>query len=291
MKHTLQNPFITTTAVIRYSCASLAGLLLVGAITSTSQAIVIGNYSFMIGESERFLEAILDFNRGEIDQAQLDAIHLEESCKNPSIRLQQRNRPAILIQNVSAQENDISTFVIDLKQAGFEFGLGDNATEGFNGSPISLSNRSDPGVGATASLDATNTKLTINFTGLTSTASIQNAAIFRIDLDPSPMVNTLFPDYREVLLGADAGNGPSDPAIVQATFSMAGMPDVMSIPTVLNGPDTVSNAGLLEIYHAQTPTGMFGTDGGTGIPEPATASLLGIMVLGLLSRRRLGYCG
>lgn len=283
MKQTLQNQFDSITAVFRLSCAPLAALLLLGVFANTSQAIVIGNYSFMIGESERYLEAILDFNRGEINQAQLDAIHHEESCKNPSIRLQQRNRPAILIQNVSAQENEISSFVIDMKQAGFEFGLGDAASQGFNGTPISVSDKSDPGVGVTGSLDATNMKLTLNFTGLTSTASIQNAAIFRVDLDPSPMINYLYPDYREVLLGADAGNGPTDPATVQATFSMVGMPDATTSAIDLNGPDTVSSAGLLEVYHAQTPTDMFETDG--EIPEPATACLLGIVSLAMLCRR------
>lgn len=284
MKKTSTNRFSSTAALIRYSCAAFAILLLAGALANTSQAVVIGNYKFMIGESERYLKAILDFNRGEINQAQLDAIHHEESCKNPSIRLQQRNRPAILIQNVSSQENDLSSFVIDMKQAGFEFGLGDAPSQGFNGTPVSASNYSDAGVGVSGSLDPTNMILTLDFTGLTSTASLQNAAIFRVDLDPSPMINTLYPDYREVLLGADAGNGPTDPATVQATFGMAGMPDVTTIAIELNGPDTVSNAGLLEVYHAQTPTDMFETDG--GIPEPATASLLGIVSLAMLCRRR-----
>ncbi|TWU20393.1 PEP-CTERM sorting domain-containing protein [Bythopirellula polymerisocia] len=285
MKNTLLHQFISTATVIRYSLASLAALVLVGLAASTSHAVVIGNFNFMIGESDRYLEAILDFNRGEITQAQLNAIHHEESCKNPSIRLQQRNRPAILVQNLSAQENELSTFVIDLKQAGFSFGLGDSPSEGFNGTPVSPTNRSDPGVGVTGVLDATNTKLTLSFTGLTSTPSIQNAAIFRIDLDPTPFISALYPDYREVLLGSDAGNGPTDPAMVQATFSMTGMPDATTPLTTLNGPPTVSDAGLLEVYHAQTPTNMFETDGGT-IPEPATASLLGIAMLGLIGRRR-----
>ncbi len=281
MKNALQNQFITT---------ALAAFLLVVAIAHPSQAVIVGNYKFMIGESERYLDAILDFNRGLINQTQLNAIHHEESCKNPSIRLQQRNRPAILIQNVSGQENEISSFVVDLKEAGFEFGLGDSPSQGFNGTPVSVSNYTDPGVGVTGVLDATNTKLTISFTGLTSSVAIQKAAIFRIDLDPVPMVNNLFPDYREVLLGADAGNGPTDPAMVQATFSMAGMPDATTPLATLNGPPTVSHAGLLEIYHLQTPTDVFQTDG--MIPEPSTASLLGMVVMGLLGGRRriFGIC-
>ena len=251
------------------------------AFANVSQAIVIGNYSFMIGESDRYLEAILDFNRGEIDNNQLMEIRKEESCKNPSIRLQQRNRPAILVQNTSSQANELSTFVIDLKQAGFEFGLGDNPPEGFNGTPVSPTTRSDPGVGVTGVLANGNTELVLTFTGL----GPNDAAIFRVDLDPVPMLNNLFPDYREVMMGSDAGNGPTDPALIQATFSMAGMPDAMTPQTALIGPETVTNPGLLEVYHAQAPTSQFGQDG-TTIPEPASATMLVFTALGLLGRKR-----
>ena len=87
----------------------------------------------MIGESPRYLEAILKFQREEITASELYVIKYEESCKNPSIRLWDRNRPALLLQNTSNQDNFISSFVIDLVEAGFEFGSGDVANDGFNG--------------------------------------------------------------------------------------------------------------------------------------------------------------
>jgi hypothetical protein len=256
-------------------------LVLASLSSTTAFALINGDYNVMLGESPRYLEAIIKHQRGDITASELYVIKYEESCKNPSIRLWDRNRPAFLVQNTSAvgQLNDVSSFTIDLTQAGFEFGTGDSAPDGFNGQ-IALPNiRTDAGVTITGAnyLAGDTTKVQVNFTGLTQ----GKFAIFRLDLDPIPMVNVVYPDYRVVILGAN-GNSP---ALVSATFSEAGQPDASTPFTAFSGGIQGNiNSGLLEVYHNQSRTEMFDLDG--TIPEPSSFVLLAMAGMGLASIRR-----
>jgi hypothetical protein len=264
--------------------AKLAGAvaLVAGCLGSSSAfALINGDYNVMLGESPRYLEAIVKMQRGDITPSELYVIKYEESCKNPSIRLWDRNRPAFLIQNTSAvgEANSVSSFTIDLTQAGFEFGTGDGPTDGFNGN-IALPNiRTEAGVTITGAnyVAGDTTKVQVNFTGLTQ----DKFAIFRLDLDPVPMVNYLYPDYRAVILGAN-GNSP---ALVSATFSEAGQPDASTpFSAFVGGIQNNINSGLLEVYHNQSRTDMFDLDG--TIPEPSSFALLAIAGMGLAGIRR-----
>jgi hypothetical protein len=264
--------------------AKLAGAvaLVAGCLGSTSAfALINGDYNVMLGESPRYLEAIIKHQRGDITASELYVIKYEESCKNPSIRLWDRNRPAFLIQNTSAvgEANSVSSFTIDLTQAGFEFGVGDTAPDGFNGNVALPNIRTDAGVTITSAnyLLGDTTKVQVNFTGLTQ----GKFAIFRLDLDPVPMVNYLYPDYRVVILGAN-GNSP---ALVSATFSEAGQPDASTPFTAfIGGIQGNIGSGLLEVYHNQSRTDMFDMDG--TIPEPSSFALLAIAGMGWVSLRR-----
>jgi len=261
---------------------------------------VSGSYQIDIGESERLLEAQLRNQRGEITPQQLDAIAVEESCKNPSQRLIDRNRPAILLQNTSAvaPSNEISQFTIDLEEMGFEFGTGDFNPDPFAGGLTLLSNRSDAGIsisssfGTVSDVDLTTdrSKLVLDVSGLTP----GKALIFRFDLDPNPLTTTMFPDYRQVMLGADIGdgNGPATPSLISATFAAGVGPDFMTTsttPASFTGEfdGLLTTAGLLEGYHSQASSQMFGQTGETGeIPEPSTAVLLFAGFAGLSLARR-----
>lgn len=269
--------------IVQPKFAALLAVAVALSLQTPSQAVVIGKYSILVGESARYLKAIFDYNQDTIDDTKLAQIKSEESCKNPSIRLFDRNQPAILVQNTSDQDNELDSVVIDMQQEGYLFGLGDLARD-FSGEVFIKSNQTSSGVTVSGDYNGSMQQLKINFTGL----GPNEMALFRIDLDPDPnhdpVVSELYPDYRSVLLGADPGTGPTDPALISAVFSMVGMDDAQTEPVPLQGPDTVSHAGELEVYHAQTETDMFDTDG--QVPEPSSLVLLGLSALGLSVRRR-----
>lgn len=280
--------------------ASLVAALVAWASTPAHAGFVSGSFKIDIAESERLLEAMLKEERREITPVQLNAIHLEESCKNPSIRLIDRNRPAIVLRNISdlSTKNEISQFTIDLQQIGFEFGNGDFDPDPFAGMLTILSNRSDPGItlassyGTVSDLDLTEdrSKLVLDIGGLTP----GKALFFRLDLDPNPMTTVAFPDYRHVMLGADVGdgNGPAAPALISALFAAGEGSDRMTTATrpfeFRPGIEEIlTTAGLIEGYHSQAPSQRYSTNGSTEIPEPSTVMLLlAGLACNYLSRRR-----
>lgn len=278
---------------------ALATLCWVLSLTNLGHAgFVTGNYKVDIGESERLMEAMLQHDRDEISEAEMLTIQMQEMCKNPSIRLIDRNRPAILLQNTTdpngpGANNELSQFTIDLEQLGFEFGNGDFNPDIFDNNLTFLSNRSDGGISISSSYGTVSdtdptldpAKLILDIQGLTPGAAV----IFRVDLDPTSPNALVYSDYREVILGADVGGGSGNPALISATFA-AGTGDnrmTTSSPFVPFGADMgpISSAGLLEGYHAQSSSEMFSQSGGTEIPEPSTSLLL-CAGLALASRHR-----
>jgi len=284
MTRTKRTRFRSPANLTIYGFTCLITAVVVCISTPLFAGVITGSYQVDIGESERLLEAQLRLNRNEISQQQFNAIEIEETCMNPSARLQARNRPALMLLNTSASENEILSFTIDLEEVGFGFGTGDVPTDGFLGSLAVLSNRSDASVTMSVMLEADTSMLTLNFSGLSQGA----AAIFRIDLDPTPVIGPLFPDYRGILLGADVGDGPTSPALILANFGMDDM-ETATNPTPFNGgfEEPILNAGGLEGYHSQSISHRFGMEGGTSeIPEPSTAVLMLLAGVVVATRRQ-----
>ena len=278
-------------------CFLAASGLLVGLLThSVTQAgFVAGSYRVDIAESERLLDAMLKEQRGEISEAQLEEIEHQEMCRNPSARLIDRNRPAILLQNTSdaSSDNELSQFTIDLEQFGYEFGNGDFSPDIFDNSLTYLSNKSDAGISINSSYGTVSdtdltldpTKLVLDIEGLTAGKSV----IFRFDIDPVHDLDFLYPDYRMVVLGADAGDGLSDPALISATFASGSGDERMTSSTPYSDftrefGDTITS-GLIENYGLQHEPEMHTQSGSTIIPEPS-AGLLLLLGLGFVSRSR-----
>ena len=275
----------------------LLGTALLAGATPAEAGFVSGSYQINIGESGRLLEAMVKEQRGLINHNQFTAIKMEEMWKSPSIRLVDRNRPAIVLQNTSdsSSNNEISRFTIDIKQLGYEFGNGDFNPDPFAGALTLLTKYSDPGVtlssnyGTVSDVDSTidRTKLVLNIGGLTPGRSL----IFRVDLDPMPMASVAYPDFQHVLLGADIGDGqgPATPAGITALFASGSMTTATSeMPFAPGMGQTFPMAGLLEPYHFQSPSSLYQQTGGTEIPEPSTALLLLAGVASLWQQRRWG---
>jgi len=230
--------------------------------------------TFAIGESAAVLRAQLDFSQGQITQQALDQIIFVEACKNPSARLQDRNRPYLSVWNTSNTQGAITSILINMEEAGFEFGNGDVAGDGFAGFLSMLSGQSDNGVTLdSAVFGADTSELQLNFSGLGQ----GQAAIFRVDID-EPGGVFMFPDFRDAFQGANQGFGRNgDRAILTTAFA--------------NGPDTsvmfrqlgrLEGFGRPEGYQHQTmPMPEIAT-----VPEPSSLLLLLAGFTGIAAMRR-----
>ncbi len=251
-----------------YSQALMATVIL--AATAQAQSSV----TYELGESARLLEASLKLERGEISQSQYNAIQMDETCKNPFSRLQDRNRPWISVFNTSQSADEITSVTIDLTEPGFVFGDGDSAGDGFDGLLSMLHYRSDDGVeldSATHGEDSS--ELVLNFSGLTAGM----AAIFRLDLDqPGGMFD--YPDFRVAMLGADVGNGPGGLAMLTSEFS-SGASNTSMFPR----SDGMLDTAMLEDYHAQSMSPIIPS---STVPEPTSLLLLLAGVASAASVRR-----
>jgi MYXO-CTERM domain-containing protein len=237
-----------------------------------------------ISPSARLLHALDMKNDGSIPSSTYYGVQYDESCDNPLIRIQARNKPSILLTNVANSSAPITSFSLAINGTGaWAFGQGDSAQDNFTGY-VKNTKYTDNGVQITSSsVSADKKTLTVNFTGLDP----GKMAVFTIDLDSTDPNGFMYPDYRMVLFGAPEGNGPpTAAATVSATFTngtpapnsktltkdfeqMETRPEFMQARV---RPYLVTDK--MEVTHLQ-------------IPEPTAAilGLLGVAALALRSRR------
>ena len=233
--------------------------------------------SFQIGENARVLRASIELEEGIINQAEYQQILMQETCHNPSSRLQDRNRPYLSVENTSDNGEEITSVVINMEEVGFEFGTGDVTGDGFDGLLSMLSDESDDGVELTSAMYlGDNSEIQLDFTGLTEGL----AAIFRVDID-EPAGMYMFPDYREAFQGANEGVGRTGAlAKLSATFDTGATVNAL-FPQV----GLVTNSGIPERYHAQSTTSM----ATSMVPEPSTLVLFLAAVAGTATMRRRAH--
>jgi len=263
----------------------LLGFMAFAVLGTANHAQAQNSFNIQLGESPRLLEALYNNSRGLLSDSDLAEIDFEETCVNPVARYQNRNRFSVLVENTSTT-NSLTTFSLDLEALGFEFGDGDFDGDGFLGSLAMDMGRSSPGVSLSGAYGVDMTELVVSFSGLAA----GDAAIFRVDLDPSAS-NTSgirFPDYREAVLGAN-GN---DVALVDVGFSSGNQ--FTDVPFMAGTFTEAIDSSKIEPYGAQGHSGRFGSGGpgsfsfgisGGEIPEPSTALLFLAGIAGMMKLR------
>jgi hypothetical protein len=266
--------------LVRYLFVVVSGF---GLLTSqfTSAAILTAGFDVKIAPSARVL--------GAMGTAMETQVRNEEACDNPLLRTRARNKPAVMVTNSTMSDAPIDSFTIRISDGPYLFGDGDNSMDNFNGF-IRETVYSPDGVTITGStLSSNGTQLTVHFDGLTAGKSV----IFNIDLDANDMDMFPFPDFRSVLFGApmNAGDAPTDPAVVSALFLDDSGEEPMTrrlerqLQQITEVPAYANSR--IRPYHVNDPIEVVGIGTMDVVPEPASATAALIaLTLGLAHRRR-----
>ncbi len=234
------------------------------------------SYTIDIAASTRLLDAV--------ETLEYEAVQREESCDNPHARVRARNRPGVRVSNSVNSVGDISSFSIEIKETAYLFGTGDNAYDGFGGEYIRTSPYTDEGVQITgSSVTEDGRRLTIHFDGLAA----GKTAIFRVDLDTNDNTIFPFPDFRNILFGAN--DEEIQRAVTSATFTGDDSTNTPDTPlneiSELTKEYIVYSEGDVRPYSAIDPVIPHGGRGSM-VPEPTSAMLLLVSVMGALAIRR-----
>jgi len=206
--------------------------------------------------------------------------------------------PTICLTNESATAS-ISQFKMTIGDDQFNFG------NSFFGTYAKLG-KDTPGFSLTSTTENNGDTLVVNFLngGVAPGATVN--FLFDIDVDAQFAASFYkFPDYRTVLFDMNGDNyyenagivndpDADDNAKVSLTFTQSGMPSVTTVPTpfpdpsVFDGSARFVNANIAR-YGDSDPVRAFPLSGGVAIPEPTSATLGLLGLIGLLphwSRRR-----
>jgi MYXO-CTERM domain-containing protein len=237
-----------------------------------------------LSPSSFLLNAVDAHRDGDMSSADYYEIKYDEACDNPNVRIQARNKPAVMITNLEDSAAPITQLVLTINEGPYIFSDGDGGNSFTNFIKQTLYN--DAGVTITgSSLSADMKSLTVTFDGLTA----GKKAVFNIDLDTTDPSGFGQPDYRMVLFGAPLpGENATDPATATARFVSASSPlpnskDLTVTFSQLTEEPQFANANVRP-YREMDPMEVFKMQ----IPEPGAAimALAGMAGIAVGRRRR-----
>jgi hypothetical protein len=230
-------------------------------------------YTFHVSPSARLLDAIGEPN--------FMMVMKDESWDNAMLRVQARNKPAIMITNDANSAAPITSFQLTINDGPYLFGTGDVLGDNFDNF-IRQTIYSEADITGSSVSNGGKT-LNVNFSGLDAGDKV----IFNVDLDTSDATAFPFPDFRLVLCGAPSN--PLDPvgmaATISATFtSPTPAPNTRTLTAQLAADPNVPQffeqfvrpAKAMEMLEIKMAT----------VPEPASALLAFASIAGLAATRR-----
>lgn len=258
----------------------MAACLLLAAAATPSYA-ALGEVGFQIKLSEK--EMVLT------DPNNLNA-KMYAMWDLPFQRIASRSMPWVELMNLGDSTGNLTQFTMTIGDTDYNF------SDAYMGDVITVSDKTPfaGGVTATSSGDL----LTVNFGG--GGLAPGQSVIFGVDLDPDAGVDGLFPhpDFRLVLFDMNDmdGNGAGDNSVVSGLFvDPANTAMTATASTTLDdydvdGPESNYFNQFVRPYGVMEGIDVFPAlaTAGVPIPEPTSAALTGLAVIGLVAcyRRR-----
>lgn len=262
----------------------LATLLLVGTgvmmlANATPSTAALGDVGFQIKLSE---------NEMVLNNPTDTSVKMYAMWDLPYQRIAKRSMPWIELTNLGDSTGNLTQFTMTIGDTDYNF------SDAYMGEVIMVSDETPYAGGVTAT--STGDLLTVNFGG--GGLAPGQTVTFGVDIDPDAGIDGLFPhpDFRMVLFDMNNldGNGVSDNSIVTGLFTdpantaMTAMASTTLDDYDVDGPESNYFNQFVRPYGVMEGIDIFSSTAGATapIPEPATAVLAGLAMLGFVARYR-----